>query len=322
MRTTTLISLFFFGVIQVQGKVHHIVYDCTRTPGICKNFCFAVNCLGHSDTLGGGGQGDVNRLAWGDGTIAAKQLRQQPPVNDNTIEEYPYASSAQGGLKVGTKFVSLRTVPQLEQSRQGYLLRGIGSTPATDTWVTELTKVAAARLDVDWCLSTTACTADQEQYVPTAKGQFTTPQATTQPNQRRNLVGDGSGDGAGSISNKLAAYLSANEYIGSKPNTLESKDAHGNCYTRPMDKPQQWAGPVRRRGLNSLVERRALTRTKARVVAAWRLANVCSLKPGAKPKPLAAKPKPLANTVTLGNANSMPVSNARGTRTNSLSGRP
>ncbi|TLS28024.1 hypothetical protein PpBr36_02026 [Pyricularia pennisetigena] len=259
MRTTAFVSLFFLGIVQVQAVVHPVVYDCRQTPGICKNFCFAVNCLGHSDTLGGGGNGDANRRAWGDGTIAAKQLRQQPPVNDNTIEEYPYASSAEGGLMTGNKFVSLRTVPQTEQSKQGHLLQGIGSSPASHKWVTSLTNVASANLGVDWCYATTQCVPDDEQFVPTAKGQFKKPTATTTQAQRRDLTGDGSGDD-NKISPALAAYLDANQALDTASNMIVAQDAHGNCYNRPMD-GNTWAlkpgSKVRRRGVDSFLQRRA-----------------------------------------------------------------
>ncbi|KAL5941077.1 hypothetical protein ACKVV1_005806 [Pyricularia oryzae] len=342
MRTTTLVSLFFFGVFQVQGRNHHVVYDCTQTPGICKNFCFAVNCLGHPETLNGGGNGPANRQAWGDGTVGATQLRKAPPVADDTIEEYPYASSLQGGISFNNIPVCLRTVPKREQSKQGRLLQGIGQSPKTDTWTTELTNVAAANLGVTWCYRTTQCTPDAEQFVPSAKGAFTAnPQATTAQNMRRDLAGDGSGDG-GKISKAFAEYLENNQEMAPDGKTARATDAHGNCYTRPLDLSTNWAATPskRRRGLDSFLQRRN-QRQAVPAASRWSLANTCWL-PTSKANPVAAKPNPVAakpNTLSktnpptgiealpkkndLSRTNSLPVGNAQAkpnglSRTNSL----
>lgn len=95
-----------------------ISYDCgpTGTPQICLNTCWAINCRGLPDTLHGGTgiSGDAHRKEWGYGH-KAKWAQFKWSTDCTSPEEYPYASSKEGGLDGAGKTLALRCVPVPEQ---------------------------------------------------------------------------------------------------------------------------------------------------------------------------------------------------------------
>jgi hypothetical protein len=95
-----------------------ISYDCgpSGTPQICLNACWAQNCRKLPAVLhgGAGASGDAKRTEWGYGQ-KTKWAPYQWGTNTSP-EEYPYASSKEGGLNGGGKTLALRCVPTTEQS--------------------------------------------------------------------------------------------------------------------------------------------------------------------------------------------------------------
>ncbi|EST05430.1 hypothetical protein PSEUBRA_005107 [Kalmanozyma brasiliensis GHG001] len=89
-----------------------LTWDCTRIPNICSNDCFAINCAGKPTTL--------HRDSANASTNRAKTACKSPnrcangPSDANSCDEYPYASSQEGGAGSVT-----RCVPSTENSRQG-----------------------------------------------------------------------------------------------------------------------------------------------------------------------------------------------------------
>lgn len=126
--------LFVTSFVAAFAAGKDITYDCEQTPEICLNTCWAIKCMKFPAVLDGGNQkdaaasakyGDTNRRAWGYGskpcekhdwawTTPSGQAATSP-------DEYPYASSASGGLQTSYGYVQLRCVPSTEQSSE-YLL--------------------------------------------------------------------------------------------------------------------------------------------------------------------------------------------------------
>ncbi|KAK0530851.1 hypothetical protein OC834_003169 [Tilletia horrida] len=71
-----------------------VVFDCTKVPNICSNDCYAIQCIGKPTTL----HRDSENAAY----------------HRNSCDEYPFASSAEGGAGAVT-----RCVPSRENSVQG-----------------------------------------------------------------------------------------------------------------------------------------------------------------------------------------------------------
>lgn len=146
-----------------------ITYDCASTPGICLNTCWAQYCRGIPATLHGGGGADdaVKRAAWGYKTRFKKSKGWTVFKNGLNVspEEYPYASAEEGGLRGTGQTLALRLVPIVEQkgelfyphltclvsvlkavsdkvvsrfTAQGGKLRGLKTSPTTDTWNTDI----------------------------------------------------------------------------------------------------------------------------------------------------------------------------------------
>ncbi|CAN8097501.1 unnamed protein product [Discula destructiva] len=161
-----------------------ISYDCSDTPGICLNACWAQHCRGISGTLHGGGGADdaAKRTAWGYGFKTPGWKAYVNGVNTSP-EEYPYASSKEGGLNGAGKTVALRCVPSKEQQKQGGKVKGLKTSANTDTWVTDIksfTNLAHLKTLInpktgagyDWCDATTKCVNDGHQFTATSKGVF------------------------------------------------------------------------------------------------------------------------------------------------------
>ncbi|SAM82111.1 uncharacterized protein UBRO_04400 [Ustilago bromivora] len=89
-----------------------LIWDCTRVPNICSNDCYAIQCAGkptrlHRDSA----NASINRA----NTACRSPNRcAGKPADSNSCDEYPYASSQEGGAGSAT-----RCVPSTENSRQG-----------------------------------------------------------------------------------------------------------------------------------------------------------------------------------------------------------
>lgn len=104
-----------------------VVYDCKNTPQICLNTCWSIKCKKNAQTLHGGGQkdrkeskkyGDRNRNRWGYGSkpcINGWGWTTPDKKKATSPDEYPYASSKEGGQPNFPNIVSLRCVPTQEQ---------------------------------------------------------------------------------------------------------------------------------------------------------------------------------------------------------------
>lgn len=100
-----------------------VSYDCgpSGTPQICLNICWAVHCRGLPEDLhGGGGAAAVknHRTEWGYGYETKWKQYQWNNQACTSPDEYPYASSKEGGLDGAGKTLALRCVPSVEQSRE------------------------------------------------------------------------------------------------------------------------------------------------------------------------------------------------------------
>lgn len=99
-----------------------ISYDCgpNGTPQICLNTCWAVNCRKLPETLHGGtGISDsAHRTEWGYGQKTKWASYKWGNGDCTSPEEYPYASSKEGGLNGAGKTLALRCVPVKEQQRK------------------------------------------------------------------------------------------------------------------------------------------------------------------------------------------------------------
>ncbi|SJX62993.1 uncharacterized protein SRS1_13816 [Sporisorium reilianum f. sp. reilianum] len=89
-----------------------LTWDCTRVPNICSNDCYAIQCAGKPTTLHrDSADATANRAL-----TACKSPNRcaNNPSDSNSCDEYPYASSQEGGAGSVT-----RCVPSTENSRQG-----------------------------------------------------------------------------------------------------------------------------------------------------------------------------------------------------------
>ncbi|EPQ32217.1 uncharacterized protein PFL1_00414 [Pseudozyma flocculosa PF-1] len=89
-----------------------LTFDCAKVPNICSNDCYAIQCLGKPSTL--------HRDSANASTRRQQTACQSPnrcsgnPTDSNSCDEYPYASSIEGGAGSAT-----RCVPSAENSSQG-----------------------------------------------------------------------------------------------------------------------------------------------------------------------------------------------------------
>lgn len=162
-----------------------IVYDCSKTPQICLNTCWAINCAGLPAGLHGGGnkdakaskkKGEANRNAWGYGSKPCDPAKgskywKNGSVRNISPDEYPYASAKEGGLKGAGKPVQLRCVPTAEQKSQSGKVSGLGTAKTSDVWTTRWTNIQ--NLPQNWCGAHPTCVNDGHQFTATAKGVFT-----------------------------------------------------------------------------------------------------------------------------------------------------
>ncbi|KAK0536240.1 hypothetical protein OC835_002080 [Tilletia horrida] len=103
-----------------------VVFDCTKVPNICSNDCYAIQCAGKPTLL----HRDSNDATYHRTQNACRSPNRCSgnPTDSNSCDEYPYASSAEGGAGAVT-----RCVPSHENSVQG----GTLSSFYTNNGVTE-----------------------------------------------------------------------------------------------------------------------------------------------------------------------------------------
>ncbi|KAM0331580.1 hypothetical protein ACHAQA_003259 [Verticillium albo-atrum] len=198
------ITSFFTGVALLlaavgESKTKTVKYDCQSMPQICLNTCWAINCAKNVKTLNGAGfksakdasdASDKKRQAWGYGSKPCKKGgkwawtapaitggKHKTSYNKNRAatspEEYPYASSKQGGLKWNGKTVSLRCVPEKEQQMQGGKLSGIGTMKKSDKIVMSFDNIKRMPKKLpNWCSSRPTCKNDGHQFTAKKKSQF------------------------------------------------------------------------------------------------------------------------------------------------------
>lgn len=181
---TTTVALIALAASAVTAK--GIKYDCEATPQICLNTCWAVKCAGLPAGLHGGGsknardskkRGTANRNAWGYGSkpcsASSKHAKywKNGKIKNTSPDEYPYASSREGGLRGAGKPVQLRCVPTSEQRKQSGKVSGLGTAKSSDVWTTTWDKTS--KLSQDWCGPNPKCVNDGHQFTATAKGVFT-----------------------------------------------------------------------------------------------------------------------------------------------------
>ncbi|KAI0006246.1 hypothetical protein F4779DRAFT_597140 [Xylariaceae sp. FL0662B] len=179
MHSIALAAVFSLLAGSTLGKT--VTYDCSQTPQICLNTCWAVNCAGHPNPLhGGGGKADT-RTSWGykSGLCASTGWAWITPDNKyaDSPDEYPLDGSKEGGWKYNNKVISLRCVPQAEQSIQGGQTSGIRSAPTSEAWRFRWTKISNLKNlggtpKPNWCESAPTCTNDGHQFVPASDGTF------------------------------------------------------------------------------------------------------------------------------------------------------
>ncbi|KAK0547480.1 hypothetical protein OC846_004842 [Tilletia horrida] len=89
-----------------------VVFDCTKVPNICSNDCYAIQCAGKPTSL----HRDSADATYHRTQNACKSPNRCSgnPTDSNSCDEYPYASSAEGGAGAVT-----RCVPSHENSVQG-----------------------------------------------------------------------------------------------------------------------------------------------------------------------------------------------------------
>ncbi|KAK2591573.1 hypothetical protein QQS21_010743 [Conoideocrella luteorostrata] len=150
-----------------------VKYDCKETPEICLNTCWAIKCQRNTPNLHGGGQKNAaaskkygldNRNKWGYSkkpcAIGKGKFGRKGATSP---DEYPYASSKEGGLGTFSKKVALRCVPKLEQSKQGGKVSGIGTDKKSKVWKTTWTNYS--HLPQNWCGRKPSCKNDGKQFV-------------------------------------------------------------------------------------------------------------------------------------------------------------
>ncbi|GAB0133880.1 hypothetical protein EsDP_00002274 [Epichloe bromicola] len=152
-----------------------VKYDCEKTPQICLNTCWAIKCKRNAETLHGGGQknamesskyNSANRNRWG---YSAKPCDNgwgwttPDKKKASSPDEYPYASSKEGGQPNFPKVVALRCVPLNEQKIQGGKLRGLGTDKKSGTWTTKWVNIN--KLSQDWCGPKPSCKNDGHQFI-------------------------------------------------------------------------------------------------------------------------------------------------------------
>lgn len=108
--TLTLTSLVVLSIGGVGAAT--LTWDCTRVPNICSNDCYAILCAGKPTTL----HRDSANASANRALTACKSPNRcaNNPSDSNSCDEYPYASSQEGGKGSVT-----RCVPATENSRQG-----------------------------------------------------------------------------------------------------------------------------------------------------------------------------------------------------------
>lgn len=126
--------LALFCLSAISARAATLTWDCTRVPNICSNDCYAIQCLGRPSTLHRDSADasanraktackSPNRCSGGDsdhnscGKFLFKAFTLLPSsilIELFIADEYPYASSQEGGSSSVTRCVS-----STENSRQG-----------------------------------------------------------------------------------------------------------------------------------------------------------------------------------------------------------
>lgn len=133
--SASIASLLSTAVLSVN---HQINYDCSKTPQLCFNTCWALNVVGHPQVLhgsGGSGAGSDNREDWGykKGMCNKQSATWQCPdgygnmVDCKSIDEYPFASSWEGGFAFQSIVVALRCIPSNDQNSKKRSLTSRGT---------------------------------------------------------------------------------------------------------------------------------------------------------------------------------------------------
>lgn len=164
MHSFTLATVVSLLAGHTLGKI--VEYECDRTPQICLNTCWAINCAGHPNPLHGGAGRPDGRATWGykTGLCASTGWAWITPDNKHadSPDEYPLDGSKEGGWSYNGKVISLRCVPQAEQNSeliyfsptqkikvlmqlvntvQGGLVSGIRGADENEEWTFRWTKI-------------------------------------------------------------------------------------------------------------------------------------------------------------------------------------
>ncbi|KAI1848699.1 hypothetical protein JX266_005558 [Neoarthrinium moseri] len=167
----------------VIAKNHDVIYDCSQHPQLCFNTCWAVNVVKHPNPLhggGGSGAGSDNRKDWGyKSSMCVKQNVHWDCENGLggkdecvSIDEYPFASSKEGGFAWDQTVVALRCIPEADQKSQGGSLRNLAKSPQTDTWTITLNNINFVTGNNfpypanTWCTNNPSMQNDGHQLVP------------------------------------------------------------------------------------------------------------------------------------------------------------
>ncbi|KAL9935426.1 hypothetical protein V8E36_005774 [Tilletia maclaganii] len=89
-----------------------VVFDCTKVPNICSNDCYAIQCKSKPTTLHRDSASATQHR--NENACRSPNRCSGNPDDSNSCDEYPYASSAEGGAGAVT-----RCVPSHENSVQG-----------------------------------------------------------------------------------------------------------------------------------------------------------------------------------------------------------
>ncbi|KAJ9479018.1 hypothetical protein PHBOTO_002492 [Pseudozyma hubeiensis] len=111
-RTSLVTALALLSLTTSSTLAATLTWDCTRVPNICSNDCYAIQCASKPTTL----HRDSANASANRAETACKSPNRCSgnPDDSNSCDEYPYASSQEGGAGSVT-----RCVPSTENSRQG-----------------------------------------------------------------------------------------------------------------------------------------------------------------------------------------------------------
>ncbi|PWN47466.1 hypothetical protein IE53DRAFT_321165 [Violaceomyces palustris] len=148
-KTSLLLAICLLAAVSVVRSAT-VTFDCAKVPNICSNDCYAIQCKGKPTTLHR--DSENSSLHRTQNACKSPNRCSGNPDDSNSCDEYPFASSQEGGAGAVT-----RCVPAHENSVQGGTLSSFYSANSIvngDAYTVAFTSTAGLQYCSSSCTNT------------------------------------------------------------------------------------------------------------------------------------------------------------------------